>query len=79
MLLDGPAIAASLGKDASTLRAWASAGLIERRGRDERGRNLYDVDEVISVSKAGAKGVRALRALRSHQDARAELCPDGTR
>lgn len=76
MLLDGPAIAASLRIDPSTIRAWASAGLITRRGKDACGRNLFDVDEVTRVSETGAVGVRALRALRSHQDVRAEVCPE---
>lgn len=76
MLLDGPALARSLGKDPSTIRAWASAGLITVRGRDRRGRNMYDVDEVIGVSNRGAKGVRALRAIRSHPDAVPQACPE---
>jgi hypothetical protein len=29
-----------------TIRNWAAAGHIERRGRDRRGRTLYDYDEV---------------------------------
>jgi hypothetical protein len=51
-LLDGPALARSLGRPEQTLRAWAAAGLITRCGRDAQGRTLFDVDEVIGVSSA---------------------------
>lgn len=46
LLLDGPAIANELGLHPVTIRNWASAGRITRRGRDRRGRTLYDFDEV---------------------------------
>lgn len=52
LLLDGPAVAAHLGIDPATLRKWASRGLVRRCGRDDRGRTLYDVDEVIACSES---------------------------
>lgn len=76
LLVDGPAIARELRVDPSTIRAWASAGLITRRGKDNRGRTLYDYDEVVGVSRAGARGVKALRQLRSHPNIKAELSPE---
>jgi hypothetical protein len=59
-LLDGPALARSLGRPEQTLRAWAAAGLITRRGKDAQGRTLYDVDEVIGVSSARQRRHRSL-------------------
>ena len=32
-----------------TIRGWASLGKIKRRGRDESGRQLYDVDDVLTL------------------------------
>jgi hypothetical protein len=46
LLVDGYAIARDLGLHPVTIRNWAAAGHIERRGRDRRGRTLYDYDEV---------------------------------
>jgi hypothetical protein len=46
VLLDGPAIAAALGLNPGTIRNWATAGEIDRRGHDEMGRTLYDLDQV---------------------------------
>lgn len=62
MLLDGPALAAALKVKPQTIRVWAMAGLLERRGKDSRGRTLYDLDEALRVSESGAAGVRALRS-----------------
>lgn len=65
MLIDTATAAAAVKRQPQTIRVWASAGLITRRGTDARRRALYDLDEVLGVSHAGAKGVRALRALGS--------------
>lgn len=46
-------IAATLGLSPSTLRTWANRGHIDRRGRDQRGRVLYDVEEVRRHAAAG--------------------------
>jgi hypothetical protein len=46
LLVDAYAIARDLGLHPVTIRNWASAGHIERRGQDGRGRTLYDYDEV---------------------------------
>ena len=46
MLVDGPAIAAELDITPGVIRVWAHRGYITRRGRDNRGRTLYDLDEV---------------------------------
>jgi DNA-binding transcriptional MerR regulator len=59
MVVDGPAIAADLGLHPVTIRNWASAGHIKRRGRDGQGRTLYDYDEVEAYAtrrvRAGAE------------------------
>lgn len=62
VLVDGPALAAELGVKPQTIRVWAMTGLLTRRGKDKRGRTLYDLDEALSVSESGAAGVRALRS-----------------
>jgi len=46
VVVDAYAIARDLGLHPVTIRKWAAAGHIERRGRDARGRTLYDLDEV---------------------------------
>lgn len=45
-LADTAAAAASVGRPAATIRTWARRGLLERHGKDQRGRTLYDLDEV---------------------------------
>lgn len=43
---DAQALHAAYGVSESTLRTWASRGVIGRYGRDKRRRTLYDVAEV---------------------------------
>lgn len=50
-LIDGPAIAATLGIKPDRLRKWLERGLVQARGRDSRGRTVFDLDEVIGVSQ----------------------------
>jgi predicted site-specific integrase-resolvase len=50
VLADGEAIAAALGISPGTIRNWASAGKLQRRGRDGRRRTLYDLDEVEALA-----------------------------
>lgn len=35
----------------STIRSWASKGLLERHGKDDKGRTLYDRGEVVAVAE----------------------------
>lgn len=49
-LLDGPTLAAFLGVPASTVRWWASEGLLQRRGTGPRNRTLYDVREAARLA-----------------------------
>lgn len=74
-LLDGPALAAALDppRPAQTLRAWASAGLITRHGKDARGRTLYDLDEVIAVSAARRNLARMTTPVERYKQARERL------
>jgi hypothetical protein len=65
VLVDAAAIAADLGMAASTVRGWAHARLITARGRDNRGRTLYDLDEATRVSESGGAGRNAGRPVRS--------------
>jgi hypothetical protein len=62
VLIDGPALAVELGVKPQTIRVWAMAGLLTRRGKDRRGRTLFDLDEAMSVSESGAAGIGALRS-----------------
>lgn len=43
---DAYVLAAYLGISPATIRSWANRGLIQRVGRDTRGRTLYDPAEV---------------------------------
>jgi DNA-binding transcriptional MerR regulator len=51
LLVDAYAIARDLGLHPVTVRKWAAAGHITRRGRDERGRTLFDYDEVAAWAR----------------------------
>lgn len=55
IVLDGPAIARALGVHPGSIRRWASAGEITRRGTDARGRALYDLDEVQARATRGRR------------------------
>jgi hypothetical protein len=55
VLIDGPALAAELGIAPGTIRNWATAGLIERRGRDSAGRTIYDLDQVTKIAQRRAR------------------------
>lgn len=50
VLADRWAIASDLGLHPGTIRNWASAGKLTRRGKDARGRTLYDLDDVIALA-----------------------------
>jgi len=65
VLLDTIALARAVDREPQTIRVWATAGLLTRRGRDTKGRTLYDLDEALAVAKLGAAGIRRLRAIRS--------------
>jgi hypothetical protein len=65
ILVDAAAIASDLGIAASTVRGWAHARLITARGKDSRGRTLYDLDEATRVSESGGAGRNAGRPVRS--------------
>lgn len=52
MIIDGPAIARDLGMHPGTIRNWACHGRIERHGYDQRGRALYDYDDVAMLAIA---------------------------
>jgi predicted site-specific integrase-resolvase len=57
---DAQTLALELGIPAGTIRRWAHAGWITRRGRDRRGRTLYDYDEVVAVAqRVGRRAVDA--------------------
>ena len=51
VIVDALAIGTELKIPAGTIRRWASAGWITRRGHDPRGRTLYDFDEVEAVAQ----------------------------
>jgi hypothetical protein len=58
-LTDGAALHAAYGVSESTLRTWASRGVLGRYGKDRRRRTLYDVAEVeraLGVSPAAEGG-----------------------
>jgi len=55
-LADGPALAKFFSVSPATVRSWAHRGQLEKRGTDERGRNLYSVAEAQALAeKAGWK------------------------
>lgn len=49
VLLDTAAIAAAIGRPASTVYRWGSTGLLTRHGKDTGGRWLYRLDEAIDL------------------------------
>lgn len=51
MHIDGYVLAAFLGIQPTTIRKWAQRGHITVRGRDQRGRALYDPHEVTRHAK----------------------------
>jgi DNA-binding transcriptional MerR regulator len=57
-LVTADVLAETLGVREERLRQWASRGHIGRHGKDERGRTLYDPDEV----RARALAVGLLRS-----------------
>ena len=50
ILVDTQAAAVAVGLAASTIRGWAHAGKLARRGRDGRGRTLYDLADVYDLA-----------------------------
>ena len=44
--VDAIAAQVATGVKAATIRVWAHRGHLTRVGRDERGRTLYDLDEI---------------------------------
>lgn len=50
MLADTAAIAVATGRKAATIRSWAHRDLLARRGTDQRGRTLYDIDEAQALA-----------------------------
>lgn len=46
--LPAPDIAEEYRVPAGSIRGWASKGLVRKRGQDARGRQLYDVDDVLA-------------------------------
>jgi hypothetical protein len=48
-LADTQAIAVFAGRKPATIRSWAHRGLLTRRGTDQRGRALYDLDEAADL------------------------------
>ncbi|HEY2086474.1 MAG TPA: MerR family transcriptional regulator [Mycobacterium sp.] len=55
VLLDAPAIEAVTGVPAGTIRNWASDGVLTRHGPDQRGRVLYDLDDVVRLGLASTR------------------------
>jgi hypothetical protein len=49
VLVDGPALAVARGITPAAVRMAARRGRLQRRGTDERGRALYDLDEALAV------------------------------
>lgn len=59
MLADTQAIAFFARRSPATVRSWAHRGLLTRRGTDQRGRALYDLNEVAElVAKLDKPGQR---------------------
>lgn len=52
VLVDTVAAATAAGVPASTLRGWAHRGLLERKGKDARGRAVYSLADVYRVAGA---------------------------
>lgn len=75
LILDGPAIAHALGLHPGTIRNWASAGLLQRRGMDTHGRTLYDVDEVQALAD-GVSDTDEVDVVQLHSAEVAQLCPE---
>jgi hypothetical protein len=55
VLVDSVSAAVAVDRPKSTIRGWAHAGHITRRGQDAKGRALYDLAEVYAVSQKLAK------------------------
>lgn len=56
ILADTAAAAFLIDRPQGTIRRWANAGWLTRHGRDERGRTLYDLDEVQALAARIAAG-----------------------
>lgn len=52
ILVDTIAAAHATGRPAATLRTWANRGHLAPRGRDERGRTLYALDDIRRLHQA---------------------------
>lgn len=76
LILDGPAIARALGLHPGTIRNWASAGVLPRRGVDARGRTLYDLDEVQALADGVSDDDVLADSVQLHPAAVAQLCPE---
>jgi DNA-binding transcriptional MerR regulator len=52
VIVDTVAAAAAVDVPPSTIRTWASRGLLNRHGTDRRGRTLYDLQDVVDVCRS---------------------------
>lgn len=50
VLVDTAAAAAAVGRPVGTIRRWGSTRLLERHGRDTKGRALWDLEQVYRVA-----------------------------
>ena len=55
VLVDSVSAAVAVDRPKSTIRGWAHAGHLTRKGEDARGRALYDLAEVYNVAQKLAK------------------------
>jgi hypothetical protein len=51
VLVDSVAAAVAVDRPKSTIRGWAHAGHLTKRGEDARGRALYDLAEVYKIAQ----------------------------
>lgn len=51
VLVDTGAAAEAVGVSPATIRSWVNRGLLERKGRDRRGRGLVDLAAVIAADE----------------------------
>jgi hypothetical protein len=51
-LADGPALARFFSVSPATVRSWVHRGRLQRRGCDERGRNLYSIAEAQALAES---------------------------
>ena len=47
---DAAMVATATGRTHATIRSWIHRGKLTRKSRDQRGRNLYDLDEALALA-----------------------------